>query len=287
MFYKNDKPNLKSSSDLKSFNSKRSLKLAKKQKNVLSYKREVIGILLLAFFSFLIISLISYNPSDVSWFFFSTIQKEVLNWGGIIGANIAALFFYLFGSAAYVFVIMLFYIAFMFLFRKKIREEWDRFLALSLLILVSSVFFKLYNLDFSKSYAGGLVGDSLLKLISNFVGFWGTNILLLALFAASLVILFRISTFKVAKFIAKVAWKFLKLAARMILAFFLKIVKWIWSKIILFFKNIFRKIGSFFVGGSGGDGGDGGYGGNIPSTVIDLCGDKPELIRAGKGSLDV
>ena len=32
---------------------------------------------------------------------------------------------------------------------------------------------------------------------------------------------------------------------------------------------------------------DGGYGGNIPSTVINLCGDEPELIRKGKGSLEV
>lgn len=32
---------------------------------------------------------------------------------------------------------------------------------------------------------------------------------------------------------------------------------------------------------------DGGYGGNIPSTVINLCGDEPELIRAGKGSLEL
>ena len=32
---------------------------------------------------------------------------------------------------------------------------------------------------------------------------------------------------------------------------------------------------------------DGGYGGNIPSTVINLCGDKPELIREGNGSLDI
>jgi len=32
---------------------------------------------------------------------------------------------------------------------------------------------------------------------------------------------------------------------------------------------------------------DGGYGGNIPSTVISLCGDEPELIRKGKGSLEV
>ncbi len=32
---------------------------------------------------------------------------------------------------------------------------------------------------------------------------------------------------------------------------------------------------------------DGGYGGNIPSTVINLCGDEPELIREGKGKLEV
>jgi len=32
---------------------------------------------------------------------------------------------------------------------------------------------------------------------------------------------------------------------------------------------------------------DGGYGGNIPSTVIDLTGEAPELIREGKGSLEI
>lgn len=32
---------------------------------------------------------------------------------------------------------------------------------------------------------------------------------------------------------------------------------------------------------------DGGYGGNIASTVIDLTGDQPELIREGKGSLEI
>jgi tRNA threonylcarbamoyl adenosine modification protein (Sua5/YciO/YrdC/YwlC family) len=32
---------------------------------------------------------------------------------------------------------------------------------------------------------------------------------------------------------------------------------------------------------------DGGYGGNIPSTVIDLTGDEPLLIREGKGSLEI
>lgn len=32
---------------------------------------------------------------------------------------------------------------------------------------------------------------------------------------------------------------------------------------------------------------DGGYGGNVPSTVIDLTGDEPILIRQGKGSIEI
>lgn len=32
---------------------------------------------------------------------------------------------------------------------------------------------------------------------------------------------------------------------------------------------------------------DGGYGGNEASTIIDLSGDTPELVREGKGSLDI
>ena len=32
---------------------------------------------------------------------------------------------------------------------------------------------------------------------------------------------------------------------------------------------------------------DGGYGGNIPSTIIDVSGEGPEVIREGKGSLDI
>ncbi len=32
---------------------------------------------------------------------------------------------------------------------------------------------------------------------------------------------------------------------------------------------------------------DGGYGGNTPSTVIDLSGDEPIVLREGKGSLDI
>ncbi len=32
---------------------------------------------------------------------------------------------------------------------------------------------------------------------------------------------------------------------------------------------------------------DGGYGDNIASTVIDLSGDEPEVVREGKGDLDI
>jgi tRNA A37 threonylcarbamoyladenosine synthetase subunit TsaC/SUA5/YrdC len=32
---------------------------------------------------------------------------------------------------------------------------------------------------------------------------------------------------------------------------------------------------------------DGGYGDNIPSTIIDLCGHEPVVLREGQGSLEV
>ena len=32
---------------------------------------------------------------------------------------------------------------------------------------------------------------------------------------------------------------------------------------------------------------DGGYGDNVPSTIIDLSGNEPEVIREGKGDLDI
>ena len=32
---------------------------------------------------------------------------------------------------------------------------------------------------------------------------------------------------------------------------------------------------------------DGGYGDNVPSTIVDLSGDAPELIRQGKGDFDL
>ncbi|WP_339811005.1 Sua5/YciO/YrdC/YwlC family protein, partial [Zunongwangia profunda] len=32
---------------------------------------------------------------------------------------------------------------------------------------------------------------------------------------------------------------------------------------------------------------DGGYGDNIPSTVIDLTTDQPEVVREGKGSIEI
>ncbi|MBD3231412.1 DUF87 domain-containing protein [Candidatus Dependentiae bacterium] len=230
---------------------KNAFKLAKKQSKKLSYKREIIGILILAFFSFLIISLISHDPKDVSWFYFSTIQQKIVNWGGIIGANISALFFYFFGEAAYILAFLLLYAAFIFLLKRTFRQEWDKFFALSLLLFASSALLQLYNLDFSKNYAGGLVGDFLLNFISKFLGFWGTNILLLAVLTISIVVFFRISIFKVARFLINLAVKFLKFIAKKIFVYCVKIIKFIAEKIKNFFKDIFSKIFSIFK--KGGD----------------------------------
>ena len=87
------------------------LNLTKNQNAIFKYRREVIGVLLIGLFLVLILSLISFNPLDPSWFYYATDATKPTNWIGCIGAHLAAFFFYLFGSPAYICIfILLFFI---------------------------------------------------------------------------------------------------------------------------------------------------------------------------------
>ena len=72
-------------------------------------KNEIIGIVLLFISVFFIFSVVSYTPSDPS-FFNSTPDRSVENYGGRLGAQVAAVLYNLFGYAS---LILLFYLLFM------------------------------------------------------------------------------------------------------------------------------------------------------------------------------
>ena len=70
---------------------------------------------------FLLISLFSYNPTDSSWLYVSSGGGAVSNQAGFLGAQLAAILFYFFGGASFLWLIPLLLVGF-FLFYKTINS---------------------------------------------------------------------------------------------------------------------------------------------------------------------
>jgi S-DNA-T family DNA segregation ATPase FtsK/SpoIIIE len=147
----------------------------KKRVSRVRYKKEFLGILLLALFLFLSFSFLTHNPTDNSWFYFSSDKREVFNWCGIAGAHVSALFFFLLGGASYVLLFSLFMFS-LFLFRAgkvspsrkavPFRGEILRISALPVLVISSSLILRIQYPDIIVADSGGIIGvfvDSCLR----------------------------------------------------------------------------------------------------------------------------
>lgn len=91
------------------------------------------------------------------------------NMFGYIGASIAALLVYLFGTGAYVFVGLICYLAFFTLGIQTIRQDNDRVIGLGLLVGVTSMLCNVYQAGFYQfSSYGGVLGSRLMSGLSYF-----------------------------------------------------------------------------------------------------------------------
>ena len=106
--------------------------------NVISYKREIIGILLVSFSVFISLSLFSFDPKDNCFFYFSTSNVVTQNWCGFLGAQVAGFCIYFLGSAAFLLIPIMFFLAFLFLFKVSFFKQLDRILAAFLLLITTS-----------------------------------------------------------------------------------------------------------------------------------------------------
>ena len=162
-------------------------------KRLTSFKREIAGLLMGSFIALLTLSLLSYDPTDRSWFYFSSESKELSNWCGIFGANIAAGFLYLFGSISFLLVAFISFLFVLYVLRISFLYNLDRILAFILMACTGSGILRFHNLDFTKSHAGGLVGYKIYNSLSPMLGISGAAILLYALLWISVIVLFRFS----------------------------------------------------------------------------------------------
>lgn len=160
---------------------------------------------------FLFFALYSYNPQDSSWFYYASDGTHTTNWSGAFGSHIAALLFYLFGGASFLWVGLIFFVAYVVLY-KAWQQEWERIVLLCLLVPLSAALLRLSMIDLTLSpFPGGAVGNALYLHIHTLFGSVGGRLLLYALLAINFVMLSRFSFmhlfFAVLSFVRYVATK--------------------------------------------------------------------------------
>lgn len=175
--------------------------------NELLLKNEIIGIILLFISIFLLFSTVSFTPTDRS-FFNSTPDEVVENYGGPLGAQVAALLFNLFGYATYV---LLFYNLFMsgfFLFNKKVSNVLTKSAGYLLMLISLSAFIATVKPQITLSgvavKSGGMIGYLLNDLVQSEIKLFFTLLFFFIMILISLVLVAKISLRRIGLFLGRV-----------------------------------------------------------------------------------
>jgi S-DNA-T family DNA segregation ATPase FtsK/SpoIIIE len=163
--------------------------------------REVGMLLSFAIAGYVLVALISYDAQDASWSH-SGSSSQILNFGGIAGAWIADLLFYLFGFFSILLPTMMIYNGFILVRTRNLSPEdrnqmlvirWSGFI----LTLISGC--ALFGLHFAVDpsvmplAAGGILGQVTGNYFSQGLGYLGATVLHMALFLAGLTLFTGIS----------------------------------------------------------------------------------------------
>ena len=163
--------------------------------------REAGMLLSFAVAAYMLVALLSYDSQDASWSHSGT-NSVILNYGGVAGAWIADLLFYLFGFLSFLLPVMIFYNG-MILVKTRESSLEDRYQLLVIrwsgfvLTMISGC--AIANLHFAlepgamPADAGGIFGQITGNYFSQGLGFLGATVLHLALFLAGLTLFAGIS----------------------------------------------------------------------------------------------
>ncbi len=161
---------------------------ARKEKLV----KEIQGIGIAAVGLFILLAFLSYSSSDQSFNSWST-EGGIHNLGGRLGAQIADLFYMLFGLASYLLPAALLYIAYNLLRFKEPRIRFYKVAAfLGLILSLSSLFaFFVDKMEFFGQLVatGGLVGGSASRFLKVNLSTFGALLVLIPLLATSIMTL--------------------------------------------------------------------------------------------------
>ncbi len=150
---------------------------------------EIVALAIFVVALLLLICLITFNPNDTSWNVAG--QKEVSNWAGSIGSNLASIFLQLIGLASYLVPPLLFVVAWRRFRTRRISSAWWRIAGLCLIVFSIAALLSLSFLPtlFDGSiYPGGLLGTMIGRAFASGLNTVGSVILLFALFAVGILL---------------------------------------------------------------------------------------------------
>ncbi len=134
---------------------------------------------------FLVVSLISHNSMDSSWFFVSSDPQPITNMGGYLGAQVSALVIYLFGRAAWLLLIPLMCSLYICITSRSLRDEWERLAAALYSVFVTAAIITTWGAQ------GGLIGMYFAQKLTYYCDPMGCTLFLYMSMCASAVILLR------------------------------------------------------------------------------------------------
>ncbi|MDJ0871255.1 MAG: DNA translocase FtsK 4TM domain-containing protein [Gammaproteobacteria bacterium] len=163
--------------------------------------REGALILVAALALYLVLSLLTYTPSDPGWSYSGTVER-IANRGGVVGAWIADVFLYLFGYLAYLFPVMVAYSGWL-LYRDRGDEsaiDWYGLASRTAgFILTLAAGCGLASLHFLGGVlpldAGGVLGDVVGRGLAGMFSPLGATLILLALFLTGITLFTSLSWF--------------------------------------------------------------------------------------------
>lgn len=140
------------------------------------------------------VAFFSYNPHDPSWFYYSTESLPTLNYGGPLGAQVAAFCFYMWGKAAYVLLGVGVYVTYCLWQKKTVEEEFDRAVALGGLVFSWSAFLSVHAIG-QKPYmlAGGHLGNKGFLWLVSLFDVKGAVVFLYVILLCQLLLISRLS----------------------------------------------------------------------------------------------
>jgi len=156
------------------------------------YKKIILAFIFFGLVIVLGISLYSFNPYDLSWFYYNSQVTVVTNMLGQFGANLAALFFYLFGVASFLFIPFFLYLSYFFLFSLSFRAEVERLVPFLLIPFLAAALFNIHYFDiFDSIFPGGVLGNGCKTIVVGWFDPMGAILFLYAMIAISVILIFR------------------------------------------------------------------------------------------------